>query len=213
MPMKRPHVFPFLMLVFVLIGCGPKYIDSSLPPQFKKHSIQEVGLLPFIVKPQKGGELRSGTVAPGATAIITDQFYQNLVARHVPVVRWEGNESLDSNTDALSDVERAQRIGRILKTSTVLFGYVSTFAEREGSAIGIQKPASVGFSAELIHTEDGHLLWKGGYHETQKNLFEDISAYRLFFKRHGRWLTASELSEDGIEQLMAVSPWAKLKAE
>jgi hypothetical protein len=203
------------MLAFVLIGCGPKYIDSSLPPQFKKHSIQEVGLLPFIVKPQKGGELRSGTVAPGATAIITDQFYQNLVARHVPVVRWEENESLSSESqmDSLSDVERAQRIGKLLKTSTVLFGFVSTFVEREGSAIGIQRPAAVGFSVQLIHTEDGHLLWQGGYHETQKNLFEDISAYRLFFKRHGQWLTATELSEDGIEQLMAVSPWANLKAE
>jgi len=201
------------MLPFVLIGCGPKYIDSSLSSEFKKHSIQEVGLVPFIVKPETSGELRSGSVAPGATALITDQFYRKLFARHVPVVRWEGNESLNQNTETLSDVQRAQRIGKILKTSTVLFGFVSTFVEREGSAIGIQRPAGVGFSVQLIHTEDGHLLWSGGYHETQKSLFEDIGAYRLFFKRHGRWLTASELSEDGIEQLMAVSPWANLKAE
>ena len=70
----------------------------------------------------------------------------------------------------ISGLQRAQQIGKILKTPTVLFGSVTTFIEREGSALGIRKPASIGFTVQLIH------------------------------------------AEDDVERLLAVSPWAKMKA-
>lgn len=215
MPITKIRVPLTLLITIALAGCGSKYIQSSLPAELEKHPVEEVGLIPFVVKAQTSGELRSGTVAESATKIITDQFYNNLIKRHVTVVRWEGREALPSGSDTepVSDVRRAQQIGKLLKTSTVLFGSVTTFVEREGSALGIRKPASVGFTVQLIHAEDGHLLWKASYYETQKSLMEDIMAFRLFFKRHGRWLTAAELSEDGIERLLEVSPWADMKAD
>jgi hypothetical protein len=205
----------FLLLWAALTGCGPKFIESSSPVELEKHSVQEVGLVPFIVEPQTTGELRSGTIGDDAAKIITDQFYRKLLARHVTVIRWEGPEPAPSGgeTEPLSELQRAKQIGKLLNTSTVLLGTVTTFVEREGSALGIRKPASVGFTVQLIHAEDGHLLWKAGYHETQKSLMEDVSAFRLFFRRGSRWLTAAELSEDGVERLMAVSPWAKMKAD
>ncbi len=214
MPIKRTG-FILLAIWAALTGCGPKYIESSLPDELEKHAVQEVGLIPFVVEPQTTGELRSGMVGEGAAQIITDQFYRKLTARHITVIRWEGPEPAPSGgeTEPLSELQRAKQIGKRLNASTVLFGSVTTFVEREGSALGIRKPASVGFTVQLIHAEDGHLLWKAGYHETQKSLTEDISAFRLFFKRKGRWLTASELSEDGVERLLAASPWAKMKAD
>jgi hypothetical protein len=214
MPIKRTG-FVLLLIWAAMAGCGPKYIESSLPHELEKHSVQEVGLIPFIVEPKTTGELRSGTVGEGASQIITDQFYRMLTARRVTVIRWEGPEPVPSGgeTEPLSDLQRAKQIGKRLNTSTVLLGSVTTFVEREGSALGIQRPASVGFTVQLIHAEDGHLLWKAGYHETQKSLMEDVSAFRLFFRRGSRWLTATELSEDGVERLMAVSPWAKMKAD
>lgn len=212
MPIKKTLL---LFILTGLIGCGPKYVESSLPPEIEKHSVREIGLVPFVVEPQTTGELRSGTVGEGATEIITDQFYRKLIERRLTVIRWERPENVPSGGEAepLSDLQRAQQIGKILKTQTVLFGSVTTFIEREGSALGVRKPASVGFTVQLIHTDDGHLLWKASYHETQKSLMEDITAFRLFFKRKGRWLTAAELSEDGVEQLLAASPWAKMKAD
>jgi hypothetical protein len=214
MPIKRTG-FVLLLIWAAMAGCGPKYIESSLPHELEKHSVQEVGLIPFIVEPKTTGELRSGTVGEGASQIITDQFYRMLTARRVTVIRWEGPEPVPSGgeTEPLSDLERAKQIGKRLNTSTVLLGSVTTFVEREGSSLGIRKPASVGFTVKLIHAEDGHLLWTAGYHETQKSLMEDLSATRLFFRRGSRWLTAAELSEDGIGQLMAASPWAKMKAD
>jgi hypothetical protein len=214
MPIKKTG-FLFLLLWAMLTGCGPKYIESSLPHELEKHSVQEVGLIPFIVEPQTTGELRSGTVGEDAAKIITEQFDRALAARHVTVIRWEGPEPVPSGVEAepLTELQRAKEIGKRLNASTVLLGTVTTFVEREGSALGIRKPASVGFTVKLIHAEDGHLLWKAGYHETQKSLMEDISASPLFFRRGSRWLTAAELSKDGIEQLMAVSPWAKMKKD
>ena len=214
MPIKRTGFI--LLLIWVAgAGCGLKYIESSLPDELEKHSIQEIGLMPFVVEPRTTGEIRSGTVGEGATGIITDQFYHKLIEHHLTVIRWEGPENAPSGGEAepLSDLQRAQQIGKLLNTPTVLFGSVTTFIEREGSAIGIRKPASVGFTVQLIHAEDGHLLWKARYHETQQSLMEDITAFRIFFKRKGRWLTAAELSEDGVDRLLAVSPWAKMRAD
>jgi len=202
----------FFLLVG-LVGCGPKYIQSSLPRELEKHTVEEVGLIPFIVEPTTTGEIRSGKVEDDGAQIITDQFYNNLLKHNVKVIRWAGQAPLppSSKTAPVSNLQRAEQIGKILKTSTVLFGTVSTFMERDGTAYAISRPASVGITVQLIHAEDGHLLWKASYNETQKSLFADISAYRLFFRRGSRWLTASELSEDAVEQLMAVSPWAKRK--
>jgi len=206
--------FVFLLLWVSLTGCGPKYIENSLPHELEKHSIKEVGLIPFIVEPQTTGELRSGAAGEEAAKILTYQFYRKLTERHVTVIRWEGPEPAPSGggTEPPSDLQRAKEIGKQLNASNVLLGTVTTFVEREGTAVGIRKPASVGFTVKLIHAEDGHLLWQAAYHETQKSLAEDVSAFRLFFRRGSRWLTAAELSEDGVEQLMAVSPWAKKKA-
>lgn len=202
-----------LILLFALIGCGPKYIQSSLPNELEKHSVENVGLIPFIVEPSTKGEIRSGKVEDDGARIITDQFYSNLVKYNVNVIRWEGQIPAPpgGETAPMSNLQRAEQIGKILKTSTVLIGSVSQFTERDGTAYAISRPASVGISVQLIHAEDGHLLWKASYNETQKSLFEDISAYRLFFRRGSRWLTAKELSEDAVEQLMAASPWAERK--
>jgi hypothetical protein len=211
MSIKRTILF---FLLAGLVGCGPKYIQSSFPQELEKHSVQDVGLIPFVIEPSKTGEIRSGKVEDDGAQIITDQFYRNLIERHVNVIRWEGQEPLPSGGEStpLTDLQRAEQIGKILKTSTVLFGTVSTFMERDGTAYAISKPASVGITVQLVHAEDGHLLWKASYNETQKSLFADISAYRLFFRRGWRWLTASELSEDAVEQLMAASPWAQRKS-
>jgi len=211
MPIKRTILF---FLIVGLFGCGPKYIQSSLPAELEKHTVKEVGLIPFIVEPSATGEIRSGKVEDDGAQIITDQFYRKLIEYHVNVIRWEGQQPLppSSETAPVSNLQRAEQIGKILKTSTVLFGTVSTFMERDGTAYAISRPASVGITVQLIHAEDGHLLWKASYNETQKSLFADISAYRLFFRRGSRWLTASELSEDAVEQLMAASPWAQRKS-
>ncbi|HTN43330.1 MAG TPA: hypothetical protein VMN77_05980 [Nitrospiria bacterium] len=209
MSMKRSV---FCVLLVGLVGCGPKYIQSSLPHELEKHSVQDVGLIPFVVEPSTTGEIRSGKVEDDGAQIITDQFYRKLIELHVKVVRWEGQQPLPSGDGTpLSDLQRAEQIGKILKTSTVLFGSVTAYTERDGTAYSISRPASVGVKVQLIHAEDGHLLWKASYNETQKSLFEDISAYSLFFKRGWRWLTASELSEDAVEQLIAASPWTQRK--
>ncbi|MBI3609616.1 MAG: hypothetical protein HY204_02805 [Nitrospirae bacterium] len=211
-----PIIATILALVLTgLAGCGPKYIESSLFADIEKHSVRVVGLMPFVVEPQTTGEIRSGAVEQGATQIVTDLFYRKLLERHLTVMRWQEPETAPpgGETAPPSDLQRAQQVGKQLNAQSVLFGTVSMFSEREGSALGIRKPASVGFTVQLISTEDGHLLWKASYHETQKSLMEDITAFRLFFKRKGRWLTAAELSEDGVERVLAASPWAKLKTD
>ena len=87
MSIKRTILF---FLWVGLVGCGPKYIQSSLPHELEKHTVQDVGLIPFIVEPSTTGEIRSGKVEDDGAQIITDQFYRKLIEHHVNVIRWEG---------------------------------------------------------------------------------------------------------------------------
>lgn len=203
----------FLFVLAGLIGCGPKYIESTMVHDIEKYSVHLIAFIPLLDPPAAPGQIRSTTIAEGATQIVTDQLYHRLLEHQLIVSRWQGDEAQPFGIEngSLSDVQQAQQIGRLLKTPAVLFGTVDAFAEREGSAMGIRKPASIGFTVQLIHTEDGRLLWKASYHETQKSLLEDITTLPLFFKRKGRWLTAAELSDDGVDEILSVSPWAKTK--
>ena len=193
-----------------LIGCGPKYIETSVAHDIEGRSVDPVALIPFIAESRAAAEMRFGTIGEKATEILTDQLYRKLLDRGLTVTRSDAPETgrFDPEADPVSYVQYAQEVGRRLEAPAVLFGTVAAFTEREGSPVGIRTAASVGFTLHLISTEDGLLLWKARYHETQKSLFEDITVFPLFLKRKAKWLTAAELSADAMDQVLAVSPWA-----
>lgn len=196
-----------------LIGCGPKFIETSVAHDIKGRSVNPVALIPFIAESRAAAEMRSGTIGEKATETLTDQLYRKLLDRGLTITRSDTPETgrFDPEADPVSYVQYAQEVGRRLEAPAVLFGTVAAFTEREGSPVGIRTAASVGFTLHLISTEDGLLLWKARYHETQKSLFEDITVFPLFLKRKAKWLTAAELSADAMDQVLAASPWADAK--
>ncbi len=207
---KRIRRAAILLILVGLIGCGPKYIETSVVPDIEGRSVDPVALIPFIAESRASDKVRSGMVGESATETLTDQLYGKLMDRGLTVTRSETPEAgrFDPETDPVSYVQYAQEVGKRLGAPAVLFGTLASFIEREGSPLGIRTAASVGFTLHLISTEDGLLLWKARYYETQKSLFEDVMAFPLFFKRKAKWLTAAELSADAMNQLLATSPWA-----
>ncbi len=199
-----------LVALAALVGCGPKFIESTVVHDIGTFSLNRIAFMPFEEEPEVAGTIRSQSVALGATQILTDQLYRRLIERHIQVVSSLKPETIreDSRIAPPSRVEKALEIGRRLETPAVLIGTVTRFVEREGSAVGIRRPASVGFTIELVNTKNGQILWKASYFETQQSLLEDVTNLRLFFKRRGRWLTATEISAEGMDRILATSPWA-----
>lgn len=206
MPIKT---WGWSLALAVLVGCGPRFIESTTIRSIDQTPLQPVAVVPFIVEPMTAGEMRSSAVGSGAASWLTDRWLDRLRKGYVEIRLWKEPADLSGRVIGAPDdwSARAQSIGDQLGTPVVLFGTVDAFKEREGSAVGIRTPASVGFTVRLYRTENGELLWKAAYHETQASLFEDITAINLFLKRKGRWLTAAELADYGLDQIMEKSPW------
>ena len=80
----------------------------------------------------------------------------------------------------------------------ILAGSITNYAERVGGELGIESPASISFLTKLYDSKSGEVLWQYFYTEQQSPLFENIAEVGKFFKRKGKWVSASELSEEGI---------------
>jgi len=84
----------------------------------------------------------------------------------------------------------------------VVIGILNSYRERKGAARGIEKPASVSFSLYLLQAATGSVVFEGSFDETQQALSENILKAPSFFKRGARWLTAGELSREGIIKIL-----------
>jgi hypothetical protein len=84
----------------------------------------------------------------------------------------------------------------------VMIGILENYIAREGSAAGIERPASVSFSLKLLHVPTGSVVFEGSFDETQQPLSENVLNALVFFKRGARWLTAGELAREGIMDIL-----------
>ncbi len=96
--------------------------------------------------------------------------------------------------------------GAELGADGIVVGHLHRFREREGTAYTVEHPASVAFEIHLLRVSDGALVWRGVFNRTQTSLMEDLFQIFSFYRGRGRWVTAEELMEEGIEQALKTFP-------
>jgi hypothetical protein len=121
--------------------------------------------------------------------------------------------------DVLSEFERkvfeekpissSLQAGKKLNVDFVCIGYFFRFEERIGSALGVQRPASVSFDLHLFRLRDEKMVWLGKFDETQKPLSENVLKIGSFIRRKASWLKAAELASVGMDEVLGKLP--KLK--
>lgn len=124
-------------------------------------------------------------------------------------VREVGQEAL--NLLAEDPLSQAVLIGKHAGVYGVVVGGVYRFEERQGSALGVQRPASVAFDLYLIRVEDKKVLWAGVVDRTQRALSENLLEAGAFFKGGGGWVTAETLAAMGLESVLDTFPYLRLE--
>ena len=99
-----------------------------------------------------------------------------------------------------------REVGNELGAEGVVSGYVYRFRERKGVSYAVEQPASVAFEMHLLRVSDGALVWRGYFDRTQSSLMEDLLQVPSFYRGRGRWVTAEELTEEGLEQILKTFP-------
>jgi hypothetical protein len=99
-----------------------------------------------------------------------------------------------------------KKVGTELGADFLAVGYVYRYVERVGYKYSSEHPASVVFEIHLIRTTDGSIIWRGFFDKTQKSLMEDVFQASSFFKGGGKWLTARQLTEQGMSKIFETFP-------
>jgi hypothetical protein len=101
-------------------------------------------------------------------------------------------------------------MGQALQADGILWGEVFRYEDRKGTGFAVDRPASVSLDLHLMRVQDGALIWKAQWSETQKSLSENLFQLGEMARRGLRWMTAEELARAGLKQMLKDFPGAGL---
>lgn len=122
----------------------------------------------------------------------------SLLASDIP------SEAAGFATSHLLDALKEQTVLRVVDSPDAdarLGGAIRRWSQREGGTTGVRRPASVWLVLEL-RDRDGRVIWNGTYEETQPPLSDDLGSLPRAWERGFRWVTAEELCEYGLRELV-----------
>jgi hypothetical protein len=152
-----------------------------------------------------------GKVVKGAETVVEEIFIDKLKefkeAEIIPLDKVMGvykRVSVESLKMPLLDI--LKKVGAELGADVIVVGYVFRYVERIGYHYSAEKPASVAFEINFINAKNGDIFWRGVFDKTQKSLMEDLFQISSFLKGGGKWLTAQELTKQGMDQAFKKFP-------
>ncbi len=96
--------------------------------------------------------------------------------------------------------------GKRAGADAVLIGHIFRFQERKGNRASVVSAASVAFDLHLIDVESGKIIWTANFDQTQQPLSDNLLELGSFIKRGASWVTAEELAQGGLENLLRRFP-------
>lgn len=199
-----------VMGILFLLSCGSKHISINQVENITEFKINRVAIVPFAADSiHSDGE--SAITAEGASTLTRlverkiDPFYYLISGARV--------EILLSDTRSLRSQQIATMLGRELKVDAVLMGLVTCYQSREGTNYAVSQPASVSFELYLLDSRKGKIIWSARFDKTQKSLSEDLSNISSFIQGEWKWLTAGELMELGVNQILDKFPGMRERQE
>ena len=164
-----------------------------------------------IICPLCGIGSSSGKILEGSEKIVEEVFVDKLhelkEVELIPLDKVQGvykRIASESLKEPLLNI--LKKVGHELGTDVLAVGYVYRYTEREGYNYSVKHPASVAFEIHLIKTIDGSIIWRGFLDKTQKSLMEDVFQMSSFFKGGGKWMTARQLTEQGMNKIFETFP-------
>ncbi len=206
-----------LAFSFLFFGCASGKINKT-DEQSEQNLIKTVVVVPFRAIspdnsrgstrcPLSGVIFRTCGILEDAENALHDAFSKKAqVFKDITWISSRPPVGITSESFQAWNIATLQKIGSDLKADAVLAGHVFCFRERVGYPYSVEKPASAAFGIYLVRTSDGAIIWKGIYDYTQQSLFENLLQISKFVRGHGQWLTAEELAEEGLDDLLKTFP-------
>ena len=217
---KFSYIAGFILVTFLTLSITAQAMEKNaeiakLPMRVAIISFQPLipaeGQGNTIICPLCGIGSSSGKILEGSEKIVEEVFVDKLHelkdVELIPLDKVQGvykRIASESLKEPLLNI--LKKVGHELGTDVLAVGYVYRYTEREGYNYSVKHPASVAFEIHLIKTIDGSIIWRGFLDKTQKSLMEDVFQMSSFFKGGGKWMTARQLTEQGMNKIFETFP-------
>lgn len=210
----------FALVVFLALSITVQAAEKK--PQSAEH-VKHIAVIPFqslTAKTQTGSIVHcplcgvsssGGEILKGSEKIVEEIFIGKMNELEgmelIPSARVQSvHKRISSGKPNGPLVETLKKVGNELNADYLAVGFVYRYIERVGYKYSSERPASVVFEIHLVKTADGSIIWRGFFDKTQKSLMENVLDIASFFKGGAKWVTARQLTEQGMDDVFETFP-------
>jgi hypothetical protein len=204
-----------LLTLSITVQAAEKGVETKHPVRIAVISFQPV--IPeeesgsTVICPICGIGYSSGKILKGSEKMVEEVFIDKLhelkEVAIIPPDKVQGVYKRIASESLKKPLLKVLKIvGNELGADILAVGYIYRYTERVGYDYSSEHPASVAFEIHLINAKDGSVVWRGAFDKTQKSLMEDVFQASSFFKGGGKWLTARQLSKQGMDEIFETFP-------
>jgi hypothetical protein len=203
---RRGWAFSIGVVMVVATGCSPRARPPAAASTVRSGPAT-VAVLPFRV----GGEIdqHAAFAERGDVPSVPDDIGDRIATLLSRDLARNGVSTVDPATvvratpppgAARYDGELAARVARSVGARLGVFGALTRFVEREGSAWGASTPASVWYQAVLVDVDAGAVIDRERFEYTQQPLSQNLLELPRFLQGGGRWVTRDEMLEGAVAE-------------
>lgn len=202
---RRGWAFTVGLSVVLAASCTPRQRSPAAAPPVRGGPAA-VAVLPFRV----GGEIDPTTtfaaradmpsvpdVGERMATLLSAALARNGISTVDPSVVLQATPPAGA---ARYDGELAARVARSVGARLAVFGALTRFVEREGSAWGASTPATVWYQAVLVDADGGAVLDRERFEYTQQPLSQNLLELPRFLQGGGRWVTRDEMLDGALAE-------------
>ena len=207
----RMLLLPALCLMLIACSCSRRPTSTAYVPRVISPSYV-ISVAPF-TQPINASQLITGRI-PDNQGRIADEQLPSLDRRFRNVLTTDSKrqfkyiDTIDLPRDLtrFHSSEQPQALplwiayGKKQGAQLLLVPQILDWHERQGSTAGVTEPAHVRVEFFLINVANGSIMSRSVFEEKQEGLVDNLMNVGTFFKRRGQWVTAEELTEDGMRK-------------
>jgi hypothetical protein len=172
--------------------------------------IERVAVVPFYPSARLSRRASGEGLSAGDAAEHVTRFVSESLRSRVPLIP-AGDMQRAFEAGGQVTPRQAPELAAMLAFSefgadAVLLGEVHRYREREGSAVGSMRPASVEFVVTLHSAPAGTRIWTARFAHTQTSLTQDLFGTIQLPGRGARFLSAAELARFGADRVVEQLP-------
>jgi hypothetical protein len=104
---------------------------------------------------------------------------------------------------ALYDAKLAARVASAVGADVGVLGAVRRYIQREGTALSVERPATVEYQAMLVAADTGRVLGTYLFDFTQQPLAADLTTLPDFIQGGGKWRTREDILDRSLVKTAA----------